>query len=571
MSDAPEIEHQDTSEGWVRHSELLLALLAGLFLFSLYLAVTRIYQVDEAQNAYMAWVVGAGEIHRHFASAPAFLLPFTWLARGAASPGVIFTELRLGFCFLFWTNLLLMVRGAGFRLRSRKGLGALLLLALLPPLWTYGLEIRHENIIVLGILLLWNLGRRPGRLRPWSFLLMGATVACVQASTFKSLAYWAPISIAMIFLPLGDREGSRMRALLHWLLGALVILLLLVGLHLRLGTWSSFVADQTGFLRMAGSVERFAPWTLLDRLFFQTPLLMGILLLPIAARLLRLRTTGMDWQGSAPEGLLFLWTLVPLAVNPNPFPYNVLAILAAGGMAAGAFLRETLPELRLGPERGALLLGVALATQGVPFLAQATILAKTDNDRQNLLMERAVELTDPGKDAVYDGAGLVPIRRSLGYYWFINIANVQKYRSGALPTFRSELLRDAPAVIIPTYRLSYLEPEDIQVIRNNYLTLAPDFLVLGNASKEADRSWNCLHPGRYAVEFPQGAPKGAWIRLDGRPAQPGVQVFSSGTHRIEGSPGAAPIILWVGPNLDRPPQMAGGEVLQGVFPIPNAF
>lgn len=550
---------------------LLFGLLGLLVFLSLWLALHRIYQVDEAQNAYMAWLMGTSQAHQAFVSAPAYLIPFAWLARWAASPGIIYIELRLGFLILFWINLLLIVRGAGFQVRSRRGLIALLLVAMMPPFWTYGLEARHENVIVLGILLLWNLGRRPGRLERWSFLLMGGVAMGMQASAFKALAYWIPLMGVMLFSLQKLSPGGRWIAGFQWLLGAILVLAILVGLHLAMGTWPSFMAEQTGFLKSAGAVERFAPLSALSRLFLQTPLLMGVLLLPAVFRILRLPKVGLDWLSSTPEFLLFLWTMVLLGVNPNPFPYNVLTIVAVGCMAACTYLVETLPSLNFRQETGPLLLGVVLMTQAVPFLVQVEALLEVNNDRQSILMDCATDLTDPARDVVYDGAGLVPTRRSLGYYWFVNIMNVQRYRSGAIPTFRSEAAHDAPAVILPTYRLSYLEPEDIQFIRANYLALAGDFLILGDASKNTDRSWICLHAGRYNVILPKGAPKDSWLRLDDQPVNPGIRFFSKGPHHIEASNAAAPTILWVGPSQEGAVDLSGGKALQGIFPIPNNF
>jgi hypothetical protein len=554
---------------WARW--LFLGLISLLMMLSLWLALNRIYQVDEAQNTYMAWLMGTGQSHQAFVSAPAYLIPFAWLAKVATGPATLYIQLRLGFWILFWINLLLVVRGAGFQIRSRQGLIALLLIAMMPPFWTYGLEVRHENLIVFGVLLLWNLGRRPGRLENWSFLFMGAVAMFMQASAFKSIAYWVPITGAMLFSPQTLLMGGRRRAVIHWALGALVTLVVLAGLHIVMGTWSSFLSEQTGFLRSAGAVERFAPLSALSRLFFQTPLLMGVLLLPILKRFLGPFGGALDWTGSTAEFLLFLWSLVLLVVNPNPFPYNVLTIVAVGCLAAGAYLREVMPAVHLSHDVSVLLLGVVLTTQAVPFLVQTEVLLETDNSRQTVLMDRAADLTDPITDAVYDGAGLVPTRRSVGYYWFVNIMNVQRYRSGAIPTFRSEALRDAPAVILPTYRLSYLAPEDIQFIQANYLALAGDFLVLGDVSKDDDHSWTCLHAGRYEVMQSREAPRNAWLRLDGQAASAGVRFFTKGIHHIEASPGTTPRILWVGPKLDTSVSLQGGRPLQGIFPIPNAF
>lgn len=568
MHDPALLDSPQASASKGRGTLFLLGLLGLGVLFSGYLAFNRIYQIDEAQNAYMAWLMGTGRAHQAFVSAPAFLFPFAGLARWSVSPTSLFLVLRAGFWLLFWVNLILLVRGAGFKIRSQPGLLALLMVGLLPPLWIYGLEVRHENLVVLGILLLWNLGRRPGRMARWAFLLMGVVAVLMQASAFKSLAYWGPILGIMLFL--APRE-VRARALRDGLLGALLALVLVAGLHKAFGTWSSFVAEQTGFLRSAGAVQRFAPISVLSRLFFQTPLLMGLVLIPAGLRVGFFFKTKWNLSGAVPECLVFVWTLVLLGINPNPFPYNVLPILATGCLAAGALLREIENTKPVQRNVVAMLAGVVLITQGVPFLIQADKLLEMDNSRQTLLMTQAVELTDPMMDAVYDGAGLVPTRRSLGYYWFVNIMNVEKYRGGSMPGFRSLATQDAPPVVLPTYRISYLEPADLQFLRDNYVSLAEDFMVLGDVSKASDRVWACLHAGRYEMALPPSAPKDAWILVDGLPTAPGVHVFARGIHRIQSSPDAAPSILWVGPHLMSPPDLQGGKILRGVFPIPNAF
>jgi hypothetical protein len=96
--------------------------------------------------------------------------------------------------------------------------------------------------------------------------------------------------------------------------------------------------------------------------------------------------------------------------------------------------------------------------------------------------------------------------------------------------------------------------------------------VLGNASAEPTRDWLCVHGGRYIVILPpQGSPGETWLRLDGKAISPGVQVVSKGLHHIEASAGANPSFVWLGPSLEGPPRMTGGTMLEGVFPIPNAF
>ena len=138
------------ASSWERKA--LLGLIGSLVVLSFWLAATRIYQVDEAQNAYMGWLMGKGLSKQFYVSAPLFMAPFAWLSRFAGNAETVFLQARLGFCLLFWVNLILIVKAAGLKLRSRAGLWAVAGLALLPPLWTYGLEIRHENWILCGVL-----------------------------------------------------------------------------------------------------------------------------------------------------------------------------------------------------------------------------------------------------------------------------------------------------------------------------------------------------------------------------------------------------------------------------------
>src|SRR5215471_17649621 len=134
---------------------ILLACLGSLVWLSVHLAANRIYQVDECQYVYMARVLHAHQEKTFFTDASGFTIPLSWLDRGVKSSAEVFTSARFAMSGLFWLNLVLIALCTGERLRSPGGLIALLFAATLAPLWDYGIEIRHDNVLLTGLLLSW--------------------------------------------------------------------------------------------------------------------------------------------------------------------------------------------------------------------------------------------------------------------------------------------------------------------------------------------------------------------------------------------------------------------------------
>jgi len=164
----------------------LLALeIAGTF----FLARSRIYQVDEAQTVYMAAVLARGWKATLFTSGQLHLFPLSMLVRAGWSSSQIFLAFRLTFWALSWLNVGLIVLAAGIPLRRKEGLKGFVIAGSLAPWWAYALECRHDNILMLGLLLLWILGRRiKVRSRVAVFFGLGAVSLLLQACLLKSIA-----------------------------------------------------------------------------------------------------------------------------------------------------------------------------------------------------------------------------------------------------------------------------------------------------------------------------------------------------------------------------------------------
>jgi len=182
-----------------------LTLAVILMAATLWLAVSRVYQVDEGQTVYMASILARGWSAALYTSGQLHLFPLSWLVRPGMDSAQLFLTFRLAFWALFWVNAVLAVVAAGLKLRSPAGLKGLAAVASLAPWWAYGLEIRHDNVLITGILLLWILGRRVPWRRTRVFFLLGVVALLLHACLFKSAATWVPL--CALLLP-----GGRKRA-----------------------------------------------------------------------------------------------------------------------------------------------------------------------------------------------------------------------------------------------------------------------------------------------------------------------------------------------------------------------
>lgn len=544
---------------------LLLGALA-LGAFSLYLARHRIYQVDEVQNVYMARTIGTHRWNDFATSAPLFLLgPLSWIARhGTTSAGILAAH-RLVFLGVFWLNIVLLAAAAGAKKADLRGLTIFLLAATLAPLWDYGFEIRHDNLLETGILAVWILGRHAGRL-PGTirYFLIGAIPILLQFCAFKAFLYFVPICGLFLLFPNPELGVSRVRAWATAALGASTAFLAAWSAHAATGTWDVYTRAFRASVGVAQNAVSFSSWPALARLLPQTPLLVaGVILFAILAarEALTQQTRWASWRTTFPESLFLLHALAVLFLNPTPFPYNLVFLVPQAFLAivAAAPLLGALRARISGPLLTFAFSGLALGHLA-PFLSHTLRHLEYRNDRQLKLAAAAEAMTDAVSDRVYDGSGLVVARDSIGYHLYLHSLNIQNFRDGTYPSVRSMLELRPASVLLPSYRTSWLPEADQLFIRTNYLPLAGDFLVLG-AELAATGTWHCLKTGRYRVLV---APpdRADLIRVDGRPAPPVPVRFEKGAHIFEIPEGARLRLVWVGPKLDEPPDLGPGALEQ---------
>ena len=143
---------------------------------------------------------------------------------------------------IFWLNIVLIAVATGERLFSRQGLIALAAAATLAPLWDYGFEIRHDNLLLTGVLLTWCVVRvRPAGIR--SYVIAGAIAAALQFVAFKAFVYTFPLSLGILACPPPDHRARRWKLALAWIAGALAMFLMLRLAYGAAGLWDLYLAD----------------------------------------------------------------------------------------------------------------------------------------------------------------------------------------------------------------------------------------------------------------------------------------------------------------------------------------
>ena len=327
---------------------MLLLSLAGLIWFSHRLAGVRIYHADECQNVSMARIIVTGQTKAFYAEAGLFQTGLlAWLARGATQSADIFVPARFVMLEIFWLNVVLIALATGERLLSRRGLIALVGAATLAPLWDYGFEIRPDNLLLCGVLLMWCAVRvRPKGLQP--FVIAGALAVGLQFVAFKAVAFTLPISAAILAFPPPGQRAPRWKLAFAWAAGALGMFVLIRLAYGAAGLWDAYVADLSRLLRDASAGNRFGPSEALRRLLVQTPLLLAFLTAALVAVAVDLRHRGkaaLTWDGSLPEALLFLDALAVLLINPAPEPYNLLHLVPYGFLLAFRYASGLFEEI----------------------------------------------------------------------------------------------------------------------------------------------------------------------------------------------------------------------------------
>ncbi len=532
-----------------------VGLLLLLFAYSLFLGQNRIYQVDEAQTLYMAKVVGAGETTEFFTTAALSLLgPLAWLASSDLNSNQIFSLSRLLFVGVFWYNVVLSAYLAGGSFRKPKGLISLLVAASLAPLWDFGFEIRHDNLILSFVLTsFWMIRAKP--LGAPSIAIAGCLLACMPFLAFKAFVFAGPLFILSLLMLKGDARNGFRREVILLTSGMLISTILIVGLYFYSGLWDILVSGVSGGVDASVVGHRFWVMDALMRAWVQCPVLSFITVVMVTVETVRfLRFSSGFFKGFAQFsafGLLLIGCFA-LFINPTPFPYNLVNVVPFAMMFVVGRISELIVQWRLSSGRVAMVCSVLLGLHLISFQGSALRHLHWTNQRQRLLMETAEEMSGP-EHRIYDAVGLVPSRKSIHYNWYLHSLNVKAFVDGSLTSVPEMVRTNPPVVIIPNYRTNWLPEDDQAGMLMHHVPLSDDFWVLGVWMEGGSGQYEVMVGGRYALIL-EGDKKGeVWI--DGVPHQAGVVFLEKGTHQLESVNSGGLAVVWLGPLMDQLPDL----------------
>jgi len=557
---------------------LVVLLGYGLYTASLRLAATRMYDVEECRNVFVARVLAAGETDGRIPGVSLLQVPLVALAKGAQRSIDLFISARTLSVLVFWLNLILLALATGEKLLSRRGLAALVGAATLSPLWNFGFEVRPENLFLSCWLLLWC-AVRGGGLRAPTYLLVGALAVVMQFLVPEAIWFSVPLTLALLVLPPLGEKVSRVKLGLAWGLGAVGAVLAIGGLYAAAGLGSVFKAGPVFHGLPDPGGESIHSWRVLARLLVETPLLLVLVASALVLVGVDLRQRGrqaLGWEGLLPESGLLLIGVAVVLFSPQPRSKDLLLVVPFAFLLAfryGCRLWQQVWEI---PIARPLAITVLLFAHFVPFYTGAHRLWQWPTYRQERVIDLAEALTNPAKDSVYDGTGLVPTRSWAYRGWLHDDSNrAAKSRS------RDELIAQPPVVLIRSYRTDALSDSDQEFVRSHYLQLGDDFWVLGKVLPKGGGKFEIIHPGRYRISYRKESnllgtyPEGLAEMLKAAQSKPVENPFVGtvdgvgagdkpvelkvGPHEIISAGDDEVAVVWVGPRLDKPPQLGRGD------------
>ena len=540
---------------------LPLVFLSVLLVAGGWLAVNRIFQVDEVQTMHMAWLLAQPDANQYFNSAEAYLLPLALLSRAFQDPLAYIVACRLIFYAVFLASGCLLARGVAGRSRT-KFYGALCLLGTMPVLWDFGFEVRHDNVVILGLVLMMRMlfadhTESEGRSLFWGGCLGGV----LFLSSFKSIVLWAPILVMLALSRVIGRRVSLTRAM-GAVAGGLVTATIVVFLiHFLAGSLALYVKSARGFfMSVGGEGIRFFDWTYLWRFARHQPwlLCMSAVFLVVEGRWI-FGAGFVGREGGRPdtrakEFILLILGPIFLALNPAPFPYNYLYIVV---LAFPAVFHMTTKLFDIIPVKPALLLAVIIVIQGLSAVPQMIRHFSYTNGSQRRAIAYLNAYTDR-EDRVFDGAGLAMFRKGPGEMWYLHSLNKAGYRAGIFPSVRNMLTQNRCPILLQSYKWDFMQSEDLEFIKSHYVPFRMAVWILGSRIpiyEPGASDFNIFYDGFYLFCTWNMEPVSE-ISVDGTPVNPQAVFLRKGEHRLKAEKSAGAVFaLWVKNGRFLPPQV----------------
>lgn len=504
------------------------ALLAALLAYSV--SSQRAFQVDEVEHIHAAFHVAAGRVlfrdvfECHTPGLYFLLAPVIELDDPVAS----FFRARMVMMVLLFMTVALAARVA-WHLRGPPAAWLVAMALLVHSTFVErGMEVRPDGplaLAVAGAMALATTRLQPVRIFVLQGFVMGAAFMFTQKSAI------ATVGFGLVWL--GAAVKERNWRLVVWpCLAWAVPLVMVTAVFAALGALEPFLERNlfTPFgdtARTRTNTLGFSPAPFLAQEGVRNPAFYAAALAGLAFATAACFTRPAQRGRLAPVVVVGWVSLGGLWVNPYPFPYFHVPILAALAPAAVSLLPERWPQPG-GPvlRRWAVVLLVlpGLAWWSVPRIASKARM-RADFQMEHLRRVQAVTKDD---DTSFDLVGLY-FRRDAYPIWVMTGPMLARYAAGEYPPLIETLRRTPPPVTTLNYRTMTLPEADREFLEQHYTHSWGNLFVLGfhlrGMSAGEERTVQVLSARTYRWEGAEGA-----IEVDGRPFMQGE--LTEGPHQV---------------------------------------
>lgn len=520
---------------WQRGLHLLLvAAAATATLLSALLVVTisnnRAFQVDEVEHIHAAYQVAVGKVlYRdvYEAHTPGLYLtvaPFI----DVDDPVVSYGRARVLMLLMLLATIALAARLAA-KLRGPQAAWLVATGLLVHSTFVErGMEVRPDGALalaVLGSLALTTTTLRVSTVHLLQGVIMGA------AFVFTQKAAIATFGFGLVWL--GTAVRQRDWRLVVWpCLAWAVPIFLVAGAFAAVGALEPFIERNLAnpvrvASRSRGLTMHFSPMPFLQLEGARNPVFYCVAVAGLAGAT-ALAITRPAARRSVATILVVGWvSFVGLWINPYPFPYFHVPIIAVLAVVASTLLPETWLVGSAGSIRRwavAVVTIVALGWWSVPRLADRTRL-RADIQFEHLRRTQAVTGPD---DTVLDLVGLY-FRQDAYPVWVMTGVMLARYGAGEYPPMIETLRQSRPSVVGLNYRMLALPDDERRFISEHYAHGWGNLYVLGckldGLTHGEERTIELLSERLYRWTGEPGA-----VEVDGAPFSLGV--LAAGTHRV---------------------------------------
>ena len=522
-----------------RFIKIGLCIVAGLYFWILFSAALI---NDDYMALYTTWQMSIGHIPGIDFNVDSYTLQFNLLS-------LIFKlfDKKIEVIYIFRLLMLLTLFGILIQIQAilrtfvskRIALIAIFILLIALPMYSRGLDIRPDLIILLTWLQIVILLSRPTEHVTIKMVSIGALTGIAFLLKFKSLIILLPIGIHLFYdYYKGLPASSLIRSSLMIFVGFLIALLFYAVLF-GVKELDKLLMSSVGLLGLSASGSIKTPGLKLHILkhFIKQDIYFWVLFfcgIGIATKNIRTYPS---------EILLKLATLLLLLVlsvilNPHYYAYNLvtlyplMAVFVALSIKWIADRMENMPKKKLG-----FYLTVIVLILVQPIAGIASYPLRNSNEHQ-MKLQRFIENSTTPEQAVfaYEGIGLF---RPSTFHWRTSSIMLRNYYNGEYNVWQ-EIKNTKPIIVILSYRVpKWLKKQDRKQLLSHYVPIAPYVMTIGFRT-ESFKTGTLLKSGFYEVLNSQGKS----CELDEREVEnQSVIWLDSGIHTLKNQ-GGSTVIRW---------------------------